>query len=1084
MERSDIVSIILWLSLRFAIQGNAAVLDVVDTFETAGGTFLSWTTVGEAVTVISYDDVGEKDYNDGDITQSLAYSGGMAVTGDGLKDDGGLVLDSQNATQGDEAMGLTIGGTMELGEVLTFSGNVYNDKSSYSRYNAQLWNLTDNTLLAESGITLVKATGNVDYVPVDFYVVYTAVAGDVGDTVQLRFVEDNNNAARDIFVDNFVLDSSLSGPPPPLENHPRLFFGTNELAEITTRRLTTHSDEWTQLISICNNLNGTLPTTTPRTATDLLGYEDKIVALALVQLIDPTRPYQTTSENWFWTILNWTEWGEGYWEWPDYGPHGNLETGEILRALAIWYDLQYYNLSPAERIDASTKLADYADRFRNSYERFWTTDNGELTGNHCWNAFAALSAVYYASDDVSPARQADWSNLLNSQYNTMSNLMSSVMSDGSTGEGLTYWTYGIEKVLLWLEMRRVGGDPAFDDIDWFKNTGTYGIFGIMPGGTDNYGGISRYDDADPDFWGNPYNEISLLAKATQDPVAQWMANELDHSGSSKKNAYRYMFYDAALPSVDPAADLNNLHFFDDYGLFFWRDSWLNSAQHFTIRSGQHSHGHSKGDDGQFMLARSGVPYIVNLGYAKPRYARDANVLLVDGTGQYSDGDDWGTIFNATWPANSNTWGKTLHVLANSTDYQTGDFFNVMVDPTPMYTNSILSSWRREVVGLGGDLYLMRDDITTISSANLDLQLHGLVTAASGDTYSEISTSNPWSSTGAGKWELSARSGKPKLKVRDLSVDSWSSVIEETWFYNKNSVLTRRGNNLKRSLAGTSGTSLVSFGFDDRMTGWTQSAWTNAAAEGVHVVISGSPVIDVLWPLNGVSVSGSDGWNVTGKMAGRRFGDSFFGRDVTSVQNNGLNLLTASSPVSFHAKTEQALGGTMPSRVVIQADAPSAVTILAPYEPKSVLLDNIDLDFSWTNSQLTVSIPATEGSVLDLFNTAYLAWRDQYFSKTEIAAGLAGLDIDADGDQRGNWDEFIADTDPRNGNVYWQMNADQGTFSFDSSSNRHYTVETSTNLVEGTWNVLSSNQPGTGSSMKIVDNNDHENCFYRAKVALP
>ena len=313
---------------------------------------------------------------------------------------------------------------------------------------------------------------------------------------------------------------------------------------------------------------------------------------------------------------------------------------------------------------------------------------------------------------------------------------------------------------------------------------------------------------------------------------------------------------------------------------------------------------------------------------------------------------------------------------------------------------------------------------------------------------------------------------------------YGSAIEETWFWNKNKVWARRGNNLKRSLTGTAGTSLVSFGFDDLMTGWAQTAWTNAAAEGCHVVASGSPVIDVLWPLNGVSVSGSDGWSVTGKMAGRRYGDSFFGRDVTVIQNNGLNLLNATTPVSLHAKTEQALGGTLPSRIVIQADAASMVTVYAPYEPKSVLLDNIDLAFSWTNNQLTVSIPATGGSILDLVNAAYLTWRDQHFSEAEIAAGLAGLDIDADGDNRGNWDEFMADTDPRDGNAYWEMMASNGAFTFDSSSNRLYTVETTTNLMEVAWDILSTNQQGTGSIMTIVDTNDYENCFYRTKVALP
>ena len=125
-----------------------------------------------------------------------------------------------------------------------------------------------------------------------------------------------------------------------------------ELAAIQARRFTTHADEWAQLVAKCDNLNGDPAPTDPRNDGAILGHEDSLVALALAQAIDPTLPYHETSTNWFFTILNWTEWGEGYWAWPDYGPSGNLGTGEILKALAVWYDLQYHTLSPAEQIDA------------------------------------------------------------------------------------------------------------------------------------------------------------------------------------------------------------------------------------------------------------------------------------------------------------------------------------------------------------------------------------------------------------------------------------------------------------------------------------------------------------------------------------------------------------------------------------------------------------------------------------------------------------------------------------------------------------------------------------------------------------
>ena len=220
------------------------------------------------------------------------------------------------------------------------------------------------------------------------------------------------------------------------------------------------------------------------------------------------------------------------------------------------------------------------------------------------------------------------------------------------------------------------------------------------------------------------------------------------------------------------------------------------------------------------------------------------------------------------------------------------------------------------------------------------------------------------------------------------------------------------------------------------------------------------------------------------MAGRRFGDSFFGRETTLMQHNGLDLLSATTPVSFHAKTEQAPGGTVPLRIVLQAAAPSTITLYAPHAPKSVLLDGTSVAFSWANSQLTLSVPATEGSIVDLVDEAYLAWRDTHFSEAEIAAVLSGLDEDPDGDGLSNWSEFVADTDPRDGSTYFAMEIDPNAVSFDTSSNRFYTVEYSTNLVDSPWAPLVEDEPGTGTTVTIPHTNDYGACFYRTKVALP
>jgi hypothetical protein len=208
----------VWISA----SSMAAITPTSDDFST--DTSASWLDVGTSPATIVYDSNSAHDWYDGDdLTYITNYVPGMDITGDGLLNDGGLRLDTKNLILGDEAIGLTIGGTMEEGRKITFSGNLYNDNTSYTDVNVQLWNLTDGTLLAESVATRVKNYNNISYSPVDFSLSYTVLAIDDGDTLQIRFRDAVTATARDIFVDNY----SVSSTPPAEGTHLTWDFGTD-----------------------------------------------------------------------------------------------------------------------------------------------------------------------------------------------------------------------------------------------------------------------------------------------------------------------------------------------------------------------------------------------------------------------------------------------------------------------------------------------------------------------------------------------------------------------------------------------------------------------------------------------------------------------------------------------------------------------------------------------------------------------------------------------------------------------------------------------------------------------------------------
>ena len=99
--------------------------------------------------------------------------------------------------------------------------------------------------------------------------------------------------------------------------------------------------------------------------------------------------------------------------------------------------------------------------------------------------------------------------------------------------------------------------------------------------------------------------------------------------------------------------------------------------------------------------------------------------------------------------------------------------------------------------------------------------------------------------------------------------------------------------------------------------------------------------------------------------------------------------------------------------------------------------------------------------------------------------------DADGDTVSDYEEFVADTDAADSNDFFRAtalltNSTLGV-SFQSSSNRLYTLEKCTNLTYGIWTSLPERTriPGIGGPDLLIDTNETENArFYRLQVELP
>lgn len=156
----------------------------------------------------------------------MEYRTTDGVNGDALE-DGAVRMNSFDANPSGGL--LQLDGTMEDGVTYELSTWVFNRNNSFVNFTVSLYNLSDGMELANTGnIVLNNAlqdTGD----GIEQTLSYTALASDVGDTLQVRFERASDfNTARDIYID------SVSVVPEP--SHAVLAAGLLALGVIVYRR--------------------------------------------------------------------------------------------------------------------------------------------------------------------------------------------------------------------------------------------------------------------------------------------------------------------------------------------------------------------------------------------------------------------------------------------------------------------------------------------------------------------------------------------------------------------------------------------------------------------------------------------------------------------------------------------------------------------------------------------------------------------------------------------------------------------------------------------------------------------------------
>jgi hypothetical protein len=109
------------------------------------------------------------------------------------------------------------------------------------------------------------------------------------------------------------------------------------------------------------------------------------------------------------------------------------------------------------------------------------------------------------------------------------------------------------------------------------------------------------------------------------------------------------------------------------------------------------------------------------------------------------------------------------------------------------------------------------------------------------------------------------------------------------------------------------------------------------------------------------------------------------------------------------------------------------------------------------------------------------WEDLYGLDSSVSNETA----DVDGDGFSNWEEYVWDTVPTNGNSFFRIGITGTGIDFPSSSNRYYTLQFRESLTEGAWSNVPERivVPGNGITNAMDHARTTTNGFYRVNVQV-
>ena len=503
-----------------------------------------------------------------------------------------------------------------------------------------------------------------------------------------------------------------------MANH--LFLRAHSIVEWRKLSQTTHANQMARLLQQAKSYKSYLPPTEhPRDSITYIGMAAANMALAWLLTEDDT--YLETLRRWIKTGIGYPHWGLAR------KPDHDLDAAWLLFGFSLAYNWVGHALPEDEctalrnkLILQGTRIYDYALATEG---RYWGSAYWQ---NHNWICYGGLATAAYALEIDHPEAQG-WSARALENLQTV---LSVFPEDGSDYEGPVYWRYGFPWLLISTHLFQQQTGLDLHDNDFLRHAFEFRLHLSGPNLVDT----ANFGDCHDRRSAHSRAVYYRLASLYQNGHAQWLAEHFEQTGEWEREGREGLVKPGLLPEAwldfiwfdptvtpEPLDTLPLTKVFPDMGVVSTRTGWQADATLLAFKCGtpngargwhlgqaidrqndwdiiRASHEHP--DENSFILMRGADYLTVDAGYSKEKLTRNHSTILVDGRGQYNEGD-----YNAYVDLDE-TWGGRLQdwFAAPGLTYACGDAAGAY------HADLQLSQFRRQILMIDDNLCVICDDL--------------------------------------------------------------------------------------------------------------------------------------------------------------------------------------------------------------------------------------------------------------------------------------------------------------------------------------------------------------------------------------